>query len=688
MTLPSNLNKHTYVGNGLQKDWPYTFPIFSTNGSEIQLYLTNIATGMATQISSNYSIDVNNKNVTYPLSGAALTSDSKITLLRVVPITQEIDLPNGGAYFPKTIEGGFDKQTAISQQLDERISRTLTIPIGSNATGDSIINDVLQASANAVLSKNEAAASASQAAVSVSAVNALYDGTGTAKLKDLITEFDIRNLPWNGKVNGTNDDAAAFQSLSDYIVSTGKRATIKLPSGVMKINSGITINVSYVSVVGDGTLIEASSLSSGSAITLTGTIAPPYRQALNNFSKCGLVGPGKETSVTGLAFDTPVGSGAGASHTNYGKMFISDFGTGLYLGNNCYANNFRSVDIYNCAVCIDGPSGVANSGERHSFEGCMFFNSNLAVRFANSNGSLVFANCSFDYNIKQFELSGASKTFLTNCHVEANNYALPPITLTGDGCTFVMKGGWFLITGSIPHTCSSIVNCNSSGNGGAEFDSVFMHNLLTSTGYFAEGTGSVEVRYFGNATTSNPKLLSANKNLLASGSLESTIFPADNIFINTDTAAITSRVTGTNIQLTRDTSVFRTGTASLKAHKVGGSGSNALFIIAVPIGLRSKPNHRLYYKKPGTETGTMFISCGFATLDILSSGIPKILNNMTRSSQTVTFTSSAVDWTVQASGDPVVTVPSWATHYYISVNISNFVGPGDVYFDDIEITTM
>jgi hypothetical protein len=162
------------VGNGLQKDWPYNFPIFSTNGSEIQLYITNIATGAATQITSNYSIDVNNKKVTYPLSGAALTSDSKITLLRVVPITQEIALPNGGAYFSKTIEGGLDKQTAISQQLNERISRTLTIPIGSDTTGETIINDVLRASADAGASADSAAKSAAQ----IPAVNVESTGYG------------------------------------------------------------------------------------------------------------------------------------------------------------------------------------------------------------------------------------------------------------------------------------------------------------------------------------------------------------------------------------------------------------------------------------------------------------------------------------------------------------------------------
>lgn len=125
MTLPTNLNKHTHVGNGVNKDWPYTFTIFSTDGSEIKLYLTDIATGAVTEITSNYSIDVDSKMVTYPVSGSPLTSAKKITLLRVVSLTQEIALPNGGAYFAQTIEGGLDKQTAMSQQIQEQIGRMI-----------------------------------------------------------------------------------------------------------------------------------------------------------------------------------------------------------------------------------------------------------------------------------------------------------------------------------------------------------------------------------------------------------------------------------------------------------------------------------------------------------------------------------------------------------------------------------
>lgn len=133
MTIASNLNKHTYQGNGVQTDWPYTFKIFTTDGSDIKLLLTNVATGAVAEITSNYSVDVNSQVVTYPVAGSPLTSANKITLLRVEPITQELDMVNQGAFLAQVIEDGLDKQTAISQQINEQLSRTLKHAVSADS---------------------------------------------------------------------------------------------------------------------------------------------------------------------------------------------------------------------------------------------------------------------------------------------------------------------------------------------------------------------------------------------------------------------------------------------------------------------------------------------------------------------------------------------------------------------------
>lgn len=131
MTIASNLNKHTYSGNGATKIWPYTFPIVTTDGSDIKVYLTTVATGAVAEVTSNFTVDTANKQITYPVTGDPLTSAYKITLLRVEDITQETDLVNQGPFLAEVIETVFDKLTAIDQQQQEQLNRAIKIPVST-----------------------------------------------------------------------------------------------------------------------------------------------------------------------------------------------------------------------------------------------------------------------------------------------------------------------------------------------------------------------------------------------------------------------------------------------------------------------------------------------------------------------------------------------------------------------------
>ncbi|TIR44418.1 MAG: hypothetical protein E5X28_16605, partial [Mesorhizobium sp.] len=74
-----------------------------------------------------------------------LPTGQTLTMIPNVPFTQEIDLENQGAYYAETVEAGLDLATMRDQQLQEQISRAVTIPASEDpAQLDGLIGDILR----------------------------------------------------------------------------------------------------------------------------------------------------------------------------------------------------------------------------------------------------------------------------------------------------------------------------------------------------------------------------------------------------------------------------------------------------------------------------------------------------------------------------------------------------------------
>ena len=491
--------------------------------------------------------------------------------------------------------------------------------------------------------------------------------------------------------DGTTDDRAAFQVALNAVTASGKPGTIVIPRGTYKISSpGITADASYHSIRGFNAILNASSMTTGAAITIRGSVDTPYIQATQSYEGFRIVGPGMTTgTASGLILTESTTIGIGPSHISFSNLVVQDFATAMKFGTGAYTISVISSNFFSNGTCLYTDSTVFNGGQQMSFFGTRFHSSNLALEASNANAGFFFSACSFDYNAKQFNISG-TKVYLANCHVEAGKttYTSTPITLAGDGGTFIMFGGWLLQTGASAATNGYVVDTTASG-GLALFDGVFINNSQTSTGLFATGTGEVILkRCQSNATSLNPQLLSSVASLLADGGFEQTTV-RDDVFVYIDTAAITSRTDGANIDLSTSTAQARTGSRSLRFDKVGGAFSDSDFIIAAPVRHGSHPAARLYYRKPGAETGTMFVDTAFARLGVNGSGVPVVLHKAASiASVQVTFTSAAVGWTEVVSAEPTERTPAWATHFIIIFNLTQFVGPGAVYFDDVLITEM
>lgn len=164
MSLSNTNNKDIYTADGIRVDWDFTFDPIVSDGSDIQVIVTDLA-GADTTITSNFTVNLTTKKVTYPsvVSGLPpVLSGYKVTLYRVEQYTQIVDLKNQGSFNAQVIESAFDKLTAICQQVKETLSRTIQYPISTTPASispDPFLTTVLAAQTAAQTAATAAAAS-------------------------------------------------------------------------------------------------------------------------------------------------------------------------------------------------------------------------------------------------------------------------------------------------------------------------------------------------------------------------------------------------------------------------------------------------------------------------------------------------------------------------------------------------
>lgn len=111
-----------YDADGVNKNWPYDFSIFSKDDVVIE-YTTDVTNPLAyATITDNRIITPANKDyssgfVTYPVVGTALSEGTFVRVVRTVKYTQATGIGNEGDFSPKIHERAFDLLTMQTQQL-------------------------------------------------------------------------------------------------------------------------------------------------------------------------------------------------------------------------------------------------------------------------------------------------------------------------------------------------------------------------------------------------------------------------------------------------------------------------------------------------------------------------------------------------------------------------------------------
>jgi hypothetical protein len=237
----------------------------------------------------------------------------------------------------------------------------------------------------------------------------------------------------------------ALQRAVDFIEEERGRGVLDLASGRYACAGGpLVIDPVRAGLRGNGGQLTFESSAPAAILCRPRPGTPQYGHAAFAWEGFELVGPGPDSSMDGILFDTP--TPGFSSRVLAVGLAIHGFRSGLKMANRAYGLKFIGLDVYGCGTCVEFPSHTEDSGENISFVSCSLFNSRLAV-LNNGAGELFFFGCSLDYCTRLFIGSGLA-TFI-GCHFEIAQPSAAdqiPFELTDVG-DLVIDGGTLLISG-------------------------------------------------------------------------------------------------------------------------------------------------------------------------------------------------------------------------------------------------
>lgn len=141
MTVTSDENKITYVGNGVTKD--FSVPFYFINDTDIKVSVNDGISTTDLIINQDYTLtgagEQNGGSITV---NTAIPTGVKLLILREVPFFQNLDIPENDRFPSQNMERALDRLTMQTQQLKEQVDRAVTVDIFSDTDPSGLIGEI------------------------------------------------------------------------------------------------------------------------------------------------------------------------------------------------------------------------------------------------------------------------------------------------------------------------------------------------------------------------------------------------------------------------------------------------------------------------------------------------------------------------------------------------------------------
>ena len=318
MTISTTTIKNSYNGTGSQDVFAYTFKISSTADMQV-IIRTSTGTETVKTLTTHYTVSgagsANGGNVTFT-SGNIPTNTETVVLRRNTTQTQGLDLVENDPFTAESIEGAFDKNLSVIQELQEEIDRSIKVSRTSTIASSEITSSATER-ANKILSFD------SSGNLSAEQELGSYRGNWAAstayKLRDLVKDTSTNNIflcetahtSSGSQPLTTNTDSAKWELIVDAASSTTSQtaaansATAAASSATASANSATAAATSESNA---STSASTASTQASTATTQAGIATTKASEASTSATNAAT----SETNAAASATSAAASAGGGA----------------------------------------------------------------------------------------------------------------------------------------------------------------------------------------------------------------------------------------------------------------------------------------------------------------------------------------------------------------------------------------